>query len=116
MEFKEVQKVLCVNDHYRSYCRYPLKKESIYTIHGFYQCTCGSHQVTLMEIPDVVNMECRCHRTSIRKQSYYNWRFIPLEYSEIFDELSSDINEVSEEFNNQNVEFQKETINTASMA
>jgi hypothetical protein len=99
MMFQIGQKVLCINDHFRTYCRYPLKTGSIYTIHGFYQCPCGSDQVTLLEIPGVVRMGCRCNRTSTRRQSYYRWRFIPLAYFEIDKEESSDEKEVLEEIN-----------------
>jgi hypothetical protein len=96
MEFKLGQKVLCVNDRYGSYCRYPLSKGGIYTIHGFHRCTCGSQQVTLMEIAGVVTMGCRCQRTSVRRHSYYIWRFIPLEYSETHAKALSDKNEILE--------------------
>ena len=115
MKFKLGQKVLCVDDHF-DYGPSCLKKGSVYTIDGFYRCSCGSNQVTLVEIPDVLSMRCKCHQTSIRRQTYYNWRFVPLEYFEIFEELSSDINEVPEEIDVQNMEFQKEPIKTASMA
>jgi hypothetical protein len=98
MMFQVGQKVLCINDHF-SYCRYPLKEGLVYTIHGFYQCACGSHQVTLIEIPYTVNMGCRCHMSSIRRQSYYIWRFVPLEYFEEYADSSSDIEEVLEEKN-----------------
>lgn len=95
MKFEVGQKVLCINDHF-SYCKYPLKRGTIYTIHGFYQCACGSHQITLMEIPYAVNMGCRCDRTSFRRQSYYHWRFLPLEYFEESIESSSDRKEILE--------------------
>ena len=102
MKLKTGQKVLCVNDHYNSYCKYPLIKGSIYTIHGLYQCHCGSPQVTLKEFPDEVNMKYKCPRTSERRQSYYNWRFIPLEYFEKFVKQSSEISESLGEINIQN--------------
>ena len=109
MEFKLGQKVLCVNNHF-NHGQSRLKKGSVYTIHGFYQCACRSRQVTLFEIPDVTNMGCKCHRTSVRRQSYYNWRFIPLEYFEKFMAISSKKKELVKEPNGQNVEPQKEVI------
>ena len=114
MKFKIGQKVLCVDDHF-NYGQSRLTQGSIYTIIGFYLCPCGSNQVTLLEIPDVLSMRCKCHHTSIRKQTYYNWRFVPLEYFEKFEEISSDINEVLEEIDVQNMDYQKEEISTASM-
>lgn len=41
MNFKAGQKAVCVNDHFRSYCAYPVRKGLIYTIDGFYKCICG---------------------------------------------------------------------------
>lgn len=79
MEFEAGQKVVCVNDHYVSYSRYPVTKGHVYTIHGRYRCPCGSRQVSLKEFPGRTLMGCRCYRTSTRKSSYYSWRFIPLE-------------------------------------
>jgi hypothetical protein len=90
MSFRVGQKVLCVNDHYHSYCRYPVKKGSVYTIHGFYRCSCGSLQVTLVEFPGETLMHCRCPLVSERRQSYYIWRFIPLEYFEKFIGFSTE--------------------------
>lgn len=98
MKFELGQKVLCVDDHF-NYGPSRLKKGLIYTIDGFYLCPCGSHQVTVVEIPDIISMGCKCHRTLIRRQSYYNWRFVPLEFSEMVIELSSDINEELYEIN-----------------
>ena len=97
VNFKTGQKVLCVNDHFRSYCAYPIRKGLIYTIHGFYKCDCGSDQVILKEVPESINMGCRCFRTSFRRQSYFTWRFMPLDYFEKFIDLSSDIKEIPEE-------------------
>lgn len=102
MNLKVGQKVLCILDHYRSYCSYPVKKGSIYTIHGYYECPCGSQQVTLKEIIGVTNMGCKCNLTSYRRQSYYTWRFIPLNYFEIFKSLSWDKKEFSKEINVEN--------------
>lgn len=89
MNFRVGQRVLCINDRYRSYCRFPLKKGSVYTVNGFYTCACGSLQVTLSEIKGETNMGCRCHRTSVRRQSFFIWRFIPMEYFEAFISSSS---------------------------
>lgn len=94
MKFEFGQRVICVNDNFMSYCRYPVKKGSIYTIHGFYQCACGSHQVTLVEIPFLISMQCKCHRTLFRRQSYYNWRFVPLQSLEMTEESPFYIDEV----------------------
>ncbi len=97
MNFKTGQKVLCVNDYFGSYCAYPIRKGLIYTIHGFYKCDCGSDQITLKEIPGSIIMGCRCFRTSFRRQSYFTWRFMPLDYFEKFIDLSSDIKKILEE-------------------
>ncbi len=79
MDFKTGQKVVCVNDHFRSYCPYPVKKGLTYTIDGFFLCPCGSRQVTLKEKPFSLEMRCGCGRISYRRQSYYSWRFIPID-------------------------------------
>ena len=79
MTYKEGQKVVCVDPTCKTYCRYPLKKGAIYTIHGHYQCTCGSLQVALEEYQEVLNMHCGCSRISHRRQTYYEWRFMPLD-------------------------------------
>lgn len=97
MRYKVGQKVLCVNDHSNSNCSYPLMKGSIYTIHGFYLCPCGSLQVTLTEIPGATNMRCKCHLISFRRQSYYIWRFIQLEFFEAFEDASPGRKEILKE-------------------
>jgi hypothetical protein len=80
MKFNKGQQVVCIDPSYRNYCAFPLRKGGIYSIHGFYQCpSCGSRQVTLMEVPGTVTMGCRCTRTSFRRQSYYLERFVPLQ-------------------------------------
>ena len=84
MRFYIGQKVLCVNERFGSYCSHPVKKGLVYTIHGFYKCGCGSDQVTLFERPYINSMKCGCGRLATRRQSYYNWRFIPLQYFEKF--------------------------------
>jgi hypothetical protein len=109
MNFNTGQKVLCVNDHFGSYCAYAIRKGLIYTIHGFYKCDCGSDQVTLKEVPVFINMGCRCFRTSYRRQSYFSWRFMPLDYFEKFIDLSSDMNEIPDELDVRIPELQKET-------
>ena len=114
MNFRAGQKVLCVNDHYTSYCAYPLKKGSVYTIDGFYRCSCGSSQVTLMEIPEVTNMGCRCHLTSVRRQSYFTWRFIPLEYFEKLIDVSQDKKEVPVEIDVEEMKQQKEAVSIST--
>jgi hypothetical protein len=90
MNFKEGQKVYCVIGSYNSYCIHPVNKGSIYTIHGRYTCPCGSSQVTLKEFPEATNMGCRCDRTSVRRQTFYSWRFIPLDLMEDIVALSSE--------------------------
>ena len=84
MKFHRGQKVLCVNDRFRSYCSYPVIKGVVYTISDLYACDCGSSQVTLFEKPFMSTMKCGCGRVAERRQSYYSWRFIPLEYFEKF--------------------------------
>lgn len=78
MKFQVGQKVLCVNDHF-NYGPSRLKKGNVYTIQDFYICPCGSFQLIVSEIPDVLSMRCKCNSTIIRRQSYYAWRFKPLE-------------------------------------
>lgn len=97
MTFRTGQKVLCVNDYFRSFCAYPIRNGLIYTINGFYKCDCGSDQVTLIEIPWSINMGCECSRTSYRRQSYFNWRFLPLDYFEKFIDLSNNNDEFPDE-------------------
>lgn len=109
MNFNAGQKVLCVNDHFGSYCAYPIRKGLIYTILGFYKCDCGSDQVTLKEIPGFINMGCRCFRTSFRRQSYFSWRFIQLDYFENFIDLSSYMNKIQDEPDVRIHELQKES-------
>ena len=84
MNFRTGQKVVCVNDHFVRYCSYPIKKGVIYTIDGFYKCRCGSYQLTLRERSVFIDMICKCNRISYRRQSYYSWRFIPLD---LFDNI-----------------------------
>jgi hypothetical protein len=88
MNFRTGQKVICVNDQFKRYCAYPIKKGVIYTIDGFYKCPCGSEQVTLREKNAFIDMICKCDRLSYRRQSFYSWRFIPLEMLENFISLS----------------------------
>jgi len=109
MNFHAGQKVLCVNDYFRTYCAYPIKKGLVYTIHGFYRCVCGSDQVTLMEIPFSTYMGCRCHRTISRRQSYFTWRFIPLDYFEKFIDLSSDRKAIPRKYKVKIPDFKEET-------
>ena len=96
MEFKKGQIVLCIDDHF-NYGQSRLKKGNVYTIQDFYKCPCGSDQLILLEIPDIITMRCKCGSTIFRRQSYYNWRFISMEYSEKFKETSLDNIEVMEE-------------------
>ena len=93
MNFKPGQKVLCVNDHFRTYCTFPVVKGTVYTISGTYTCACGSSQVILKERPLKIDMNCRCGFVSCRRQSFYDWRFIPIEYFERFIGFS-DINSI----------------------
>jgi hypothetical protein len=89
MKFQRGQKVVCINDRFSSYCSHPVIKGRVYTIQGSYRCVCGSNQVTLFEKPYNTYMKCGCGRVSERRQSYYNWRFLPLEYFENYVSLSS---------------------------
>jgi hypothetical protein len=93
MKFHDNQLVLCINDHYNSYCRFPVKWGRVYTIHGYYKCTCGSVQVTLEEISGVTEMGCKCSNTSYRRHSYFSWRFVPFEYSELVEETHKEMKE-----------------------
>jgi hypothetical protein len=97
MKFKKGQQVLCVNASYGTYCAFPLKKGSIYSVDDFYECPCGSHQITLMEVPGLAKMGCRCDHSTFRRQSYFKWRFIPLEYFEKFIEYSEEAEVQKEE-------------------
>ena len=80
MNFKFNQKLVCVHDNYKSYCAFPLKKGKVYTVQGFHKCQCGSFQINLKEVEPVVLMRCGCGAVSMRRQSYYYWRFRPLQY------------------------------------
>jgi len=111
MNFKTGQKVVCINDQFRSYCAYPIKKGVIYTIDGFYMCACGSSQVTLAERPCTINMKCRCSRISNRRQSYYDWRFVPLELLENIIEFPSEKKEETTETAPLEKELRQETVN-----
>ena len=114
MNFRVGQKVVCINDSYRSYCAYPLKKGAIYTIYGFYTCDCGSHQVFLDEIPGVVWMGCRCDRIFLRRQSYYSNRFRPLKYYTIFKVLFEGIKETPHKTDIEKLKFKAKAIYNAS--
>jgi len=84
MIYKKDQQVVCINDSFTSYCRYPLTKGGIYTVHSLFQCECGSIQVTLLEYPEILNMRCGCSLSANRRQSYYEWRFMPLDLFNMF--------------------------------
>ncbi len=90
MNFKINQKVVCVNNRHSTYCSHPLVKGGIYTVYGFYTCSCGSEQILVEEIKDVVIMQCKCSRTYESRHTYYSWRFKPLDlfhvYGDLFDE------------------------------
>jgi len=79
MIFKNGQKVICVRGTSKANCNCSLRKGAVYTVESPYQCACGSHQVALKEIPEVLLMRCACSHTANRRQTYYNWRFIPLD-------------------------------------
>lgn len=85
--FKIGQKVVCINARYYNGSIYPLTKGKIYTVYGFYTCDCGSEQIYLEEIPDVVTILCLCNRTGVRRHSYYAFRFRPLQYYDAYNEL-----------------------------
>lgn len=82
MNFKVGQRVICINDSWSKQIPYPLRKGAVYTISGFYKCDCGSDQVTLEEVPFIINMVCRCNRSFLRRQSYFKWRFSTTESCE----------------------------------
>jgi hypothetical protein len=80
MTFKIGQKVVCINATCNSYRgNRPLQKGRVYTVDGNYTCGCGSKQVSITERPEVLIMHCGCSRRSVRRQTYYNWRFMPLD-------------------------------------
>jgi hypothetical protein len=60
-------------------------------------------------------MRCRCFRTSYRRQSYFNWRFIPIEYFEKLISLSSDKEEMQEKVEAQDIDLQKEVSEQSSV-
>ncbi len=111
MKFEIGQKVLCLDDHFSTYCAYPVKKGSIYTINGFYECACGSHQVNLIEFQPVIKMRCKCQRTIYRRQSFYSWRFIPLDYFDGFITFSDNKQEAITEMGVSEVEYSEEVLN-----
>lgn len=87
MQFKINQKVVCINNKHHGYCSHPLEKGGIYTVYGFCTCQCGSEQIFLDEISDVVLMKCKCNRLSERRHSYYAHRFRPLQFFNLYHEL-----------------------------
>lgn len=111
MNFKTGQKVVCVNDSFISYCAYPIRKAVVYTVAGFYRCACGSNQVTLAERPCTINMICRCNRISNRRQSYYDWRFMPLDFLDNIIELPAVNKETKEAASPQDQEIMHEIMN-----
>lgn len=86
MNYEAGQKVVCINATWKGYCRYPLKKGAVYTVHSNYRCTCGSRQIAFMEYADVLNVVCCCSQIISRRQTYYEWRFMPLD---LFKEIMS---------------------------
>jgi hypothetical protein len=96
MNFHIGQKVVCVNAIWNTHCTNPLVKGNMYTVYGFYTCKCGSEQIYLDEIPDKVTIACKCHRTEVRRHSYYIFRFRPLQYFDIYSELFENKKEFGE--------------------
>ncbi len=90
MNYRPGQRLVCVNDRFSSYCSHPIIKGTVYTVHENYRCACGSKQVTLFERPYINDMRCGCGRIANRRQSYYNWRFLPFDYFEQFIDLSDE--------------------------
>ena len=83
MSYKIGQKVLCVDDRFDRQPVYAVKIGEVYTIKGFYNCpSCGSLQFILFEFPLHTLMGCKCGHTMDRRQSFYAWRFVPLEDQE----------------------------------
>ena len=88
MKFEIGKKLVCVNAKYNNYCACPLVKGNIYSVYEYYTCSeCGSEQIYLEEVRDIVVMGCKCHRISERRHSYYTWRFRPLQYYNFYKEL-----------------------------
>ena len=115
MNFKIGQRVLCVNDYKMRYCLYPIRKGLVYTIAGFYKCSCGSDQVTLSEVPCMTNMVCKCEKISYRRQSYYAWRFIPMGYFEKFTDLSKEKQGKKKEYISINEEVHEDVTRESSL-
>jgi len=94
MQFEAGQKIVCINANWKGYCRYPLTKGAVYTVHSTYRCTCGSRQIALREYAAVLNVVCCCSQIITRRQTYYEWRFVPLD---LFEEIIAIPKEKAEE-------------------
>lgn len=92
MKFRKGQMVRCVNDGFNN--RPPAYKVTIgavYTVEDTYQCpVCNSEQNILFEFPLHTSMGCRCPNTTYMRQTFYAWRFEPVEDSEYEPEVSED--------------------------
>jgi hypothetical protein len=93
MEFTIGQKIVCIDARYKTFCAFPLKKGKIYTVSGFFKCECSSEQLFLHGISQFVRMGCACNRTSLRRQSYFTWRFKPLQYYNLYKDLYENVGE-----------------------
>lgn len=87
----------------------------VYTIEGFYRCPCGSDQITLSELPFMVNMICKCEKMAYRRQSYFVWRFIPIGYFEKFTDLSNEKTGIIKEFISINEEVYETVTRVSSL-
>ncbi|MBN1132133.1 MAG: hypothetical protein JXR52_08660 [Bacteroidales bacterium] len=84
MNFRTGQKVICVNDRFNRKPVHAVKAGEIYYINGFYSCpSCQSLQFSLFEFPFYTLMGCKCGLTLERRQTFYAWRFVPLDEAEI---------------------------------
>jgi len=96
MNFKINQKVVCIDNRYNTFCSHPLEKGKIYTVYGFYTCSCGSEQIYVDEVSAIVSIQCKCKRISERRHSYYDWRFRALEHYNLYHELLEEKAELGE--------------------
>jgi len=83
MSYRIGQKLLCIDDRFDHRPTHAVKAGEVYTLTGFYYCpACQSPQFTLSEFPFTTRMRCGCGHTRERRQTFYAWRFVPLEEQE----------------------------------
>lgn len=89
-------KVVCKYPKRSFSCPNPLVKGEIYTVAGIYVCQCSSVQICLEEADYDISMICKCGREEWRRQSYYAWRFQPLQYYNTYNEVFKSKKELGE--------------------